>query len=256
MAPKPLPSDLPILAFPSAQTFESFLAREHATSPGIHLKLARKKSGIPSVSPNEALEVALCYGWINGQGNQCDDDFYLARYTPRRPNSMWSKINVDLISKLAEEGRMRPAGIAAVEAAKSDGRWQRAYASPTNMEVPDDFAAALANNETAAAFFDTLSRTARYSVLWRVHTVSPSVRAKRIETLVESLAKRETPRDLSGKTKQADAGKTKQADAVSKSQNSPAIGQSGAAQKRKDQNDSAEEFKAKQPRRPGLRTRP
>ena len=143
---------------------------------------------------------------------------------------------------------MRPAGIAAVEAAKSDGRWQRAYASPTNMGVPDDFAAALANNETAAAFFDTLSRTARYSVLWRVHTASPSVRAKRIETLVESLAKRETPRDLSGKTKQADAG--------SKAQNSPAIRQSGAAQKRKGQNDSAEELRAKQPRRPGLRTRP
>lgn len=193
MSKKALPSDLPIFPFPSAKELEAYLDAEHLTASGFHLKIAKKSSGIPSVSAAHAVEIALCFGWIDGQTNALDDDWWLVRYTPRRPKSLWSKKNVATISRLTEEGRMRPAGIAAVEAAKADGRWQRAYAGPATIEVPDDLTAALVAQPAAAAFFDGLNKTDRYSVLWRVETASPRGRGKRIESLVGMMADGKKP---------------------------------------------------------------
>ncbi|KAL8715788.1 MAG: hypothetical protein Q9220_000455 [cf. Caloplaca sp. 1 TL-2023] len=188
MPGKVLPTDFPIIPFSSVVDFESFLSREHATAPGFHLKLAKKSSGIPSVTAAEAVETALCYGWIDGRANALDDSWWLVRYTPRRPKSIWSKKNVATVGRLIEEGKMRPAGLAAVEAAKADGRWQRAYAGPAGIEVPDDLTTALAASPAAAAFFGSLNKSERYSVLWRIETASPKSRPKRIEVLVQALA--------------------------------------------------------------------
>src|ERR1700750_891191 len=123
-------TDLPIRAFPTAQHFESFLEDEHSTAPGIYLKFAKKSSGIATVTPSEAVETALCFGWIDGRANSIDECWFTVRYTPRRKKSIWSQKNVQTVTRLIEEGRMRPAGHAAVNAAKSDGSWQRAYAGP------------------------------------------------------------------------------------------------------------------------------
>ncbi|KAL8753854.1 MAG: hypothetical protein Q9184_005294 [Pyrenodesmia sp. 2 TL-2023] len=190
---KPLPTDLPVYPFPSAEDLEGFLEREHATALGFYLKLAKKSSGIPSVSASEAVETALCYGWIDGRANGLDNNWWLVRFTPRRPKSLWSKKNVTTIGRLMEEGRMRPAGIAAVEAAKADGRWERAYSGPATIEVPEEFALALAQEPAAAAFFEAMNKTERYSVLWRVQTASPQNRTKRIQALVEMLAEGNKP---------------------------------------------------------------
>lgn len=188
MSPKPLPTDLPIHAFPTASDLESFLEREHVTAPGFHLKFAKKASGIQSISPPEAVETALCFGWIDGRANPLDEHYWLVRYTPRRPKSIWSQKNVATVTRLLEQGRMRPAGLAAVEAAKADGRWERAYAGPAGMEVPADFAEVLAGFPAAGRFFESMNKTERYSILWRVQTAAPAVRKKRIGTLVGMLA--------------------------------------------------------------------
>ncbi|KAL8644736.1 MAG: hypothetical protein Q9210_007105, partial [Variospora velana] len=193
MSKKSLPSDLPILSFPSTKELEAYLDDEHRTASGFHLKIAKKSSGIPTVSAAHAVEIALCFGWIDGQANAFDDDWWLVRYTPRRPKSLWSKKNVATIGRLIEEDRMRPAGIAAVEAAKADGRWQRAYAGSATIEVPGDLTAALVAQPAAAAFFEGMNKTDRYSVLWRVETASPRGRGKRIESLVSMMADGKKP---------------------------------------------------------------
>ncbi|KAL8824876.1 MAG: hypothetical protein Q9170_008013, partial [Blastenia crenularia] len=184
MPPKPLPTDLPIHSFPSALSLETFLSHQHLTLLGFHLKLAKKSSRIPSVSAAEAVETALCFGWIDGRANALDDNYWLVRYTPRRAKSIWSKKNVNTVSRLMEEGRMRAAGMQAVEAAKKDGRWERAYAGPASMQVPGDFAAVLEGEEGAKEFFEGLNRTERFSVLWRVETASVKGRGRKIEGIV------------------------------------------------------------------------
>ncbi|KAI4161226.1 MAG: hypothetical protein LQ342_005017 [Letrouitia transgressa] len=194
MSTKALPSDLPIYSFSTANELEAFLDREHAIAPGFYLKIAKKSSGISTVSAAEAVETALCFGWIDGRANGFDDNWWLVRYTQRRPKSIWSKKNVATIERLVREGRMRPAGISAVEAAKADGRWERAYAGPATIEVPDDFAAALTAEPAAVSFFESMNKTDRYSVLWRVHTASAQSRAKRVEILVRMLAEGQSPR--------------------------------------------------------------
>ncbi|KAJ5086090.1 hypothetical protein N7532_010861 [Penicillium argentinense] len=196
MSTKPLPSDLPIHSFPTAKDLEEFLEREHSTAPGFYLKLAKKNSGIPSVSAADAVETALCFGWIDGRANGLDQNWWLVRYTPRRAKSIWSQKNVNTIGRLIETGRMRPAGLVAVEAAKADGRWERAYAGPATITVPEDFTAILTEQPTAASFFESLDKSDRYSVLWRIQTASPTVRKKRIEALVAMLAKGKTPGTL------------------------------------------------------------
>ncbi|KAJ5155563.1 hypothetical protein N7492_008366 [Penicillium capsulatum] len=191
--PSPPPTDLPIHAFPTASALESFLEREHTTAAGFHLKFAKKASGIQSVSPPDAVATALCFGWIDGRANPLDEHYWLVRYTPRRPKSIWSQKNVATVTRLLAQGRMRPAGLAAVEAAKIDGRWDRAYAGPADMEVPRDFAEVLAGFPEAGRMFESLNKTERYAVLWRVQTAAPAVRAKRIGTLVGMLARGEKP---------------------------------------------------------------
>ena len=145
----------------------------------------------------EAIEVALCFGWINDQGKSFDDQWFLSRFTPRRPQSTGSKRNVKIVSRLTEAGRIHPAGIAAVEAAKADDRWNRAYAGPASIEAPKDFTAALAKDPAAASFFEGLNRTCRYGVLLRTETASPQSRDRTIDLLVKNLATGKIP----GRTK-------------------------------------------------------
>jgi len=183
-----LPSDLPVLAFPDQAALEAWLEAEHATAPGLYVKLAKKGAGVPSVTYPEVVEACLCFGWIDGRSNRLDDAFYLQRITPRRPKSIWSQKNVDAVAALTAAGRMRPAGLAAVAAAKADGRWERAYAGPKDVTVPDDLAQALAAEPAAQTAFEALDGTNRYAALFRVHTAAtPQTRAKRIAALVDTL---------------------------------------------------------------------
>jgi uncharacterized protein YdeI (YjbR/CyaY-like superfamily) len=185
--------DLPLMPFESAAAWESWLEAFHAESAGVWLQIAKKATGIPTVTYAEAVEVALCYGWIDGQKASHDADYFLQRFTPRRPRSKWSKINVDKVAELAKTGRMRPAGIAEVEAAKADGRWEAAYGGMATIAVPDDLQAALDANPAARDFFATISRTNRYAVLYRIHDAKrPETRAKRIAMIVEMLAEGRT----------------------------------------------------------------
>jgi uncharacterized protein YdeI (YjbR/CyaY-like superfamily) len=155
----------------------------------VYVKLAKKGAGVPSVTYAEVVESALCFGWIDGRSNRLDDRFYLQRMTPRRAKSVWSQKNVDAVEALTLAGRMRPGGLAAVEAARADGRWERAYAGSATITVPDDLAEALAAEPAAQKEFEALDGANRYAVLWRVHTANtPATRAKRIANLVQMLA--------------------------------------------------------------------
>ncbi|SHG67219.1 YdeI/OmpD-associated family protein [Geodermatophilus nigrescens] len=188
-----LPTDLPVLAFPDQAAFEAWLEAESATAPGIYVKLAKKGAGVPSLTRDEMVESLLCFGWIDGRANSVDEHWYLTRVTPRRPRSVWSAKNVGIVAELVAAGRMRPAGLAQVEAARADGRWERAYAGPATITVPDDLAAALAAEPAAQEAFAGLDGANRYAVLWRVHTAaSPATRAKRIAALVTMLAEGRT----------------------------------------------------------------
>src|SRR3954469_17071180 len=189
MAPVADDSDFETRAFPSAADFDAWLDAEHDRAPGLFLRIAKKSSGIPSITAAEAVEVALCHGWIDGRGNRVDDDWFTVRYTPRRARSVWSQKNVQTVARLIADGRMRPAGLATVEAAQADGRWDRAYAGAATITVPDDLAAALAAEPAAESFFAGLDKANRYAVLWRVHTAAtPRTRANRIAACVQLLA--------------------------------------------------------------------
>ncbi|MGY1630828.1 YdeI family protein [Geodermatophilus sp. SYSU D01186] len=189
-----LPTDLPVRAFPDQSALEEWLDAEHATAPGLYVKLAKKGAGVPSVTYAELVESVLCFGWIDGRSNRLDDDFYLQRITPRRARSIWSQKNVAAVEALTAAGRMRPAGLAAVAAAQADGRWERAYAGPATATVPDDLAAALAAVPAAQEQFAALDRANRYAVLHRVTTAATSAtRARRIATLVQMLAEGRRP---------------------------------------------------------------
>jgi len=188
-APQAIPDVKP---FKSAQAFEAWLRKHHASSDGLWLKIAKKGVGVPSVTYLEAVEIALCWGWIDGQKRGFDEQHFLQRFTPRRPRSIWSKTNVTKVAALIEAGRMQPAGQAQVDAAKADGRWERAYDGARTATVPEDLQAALAQCPPAQAFFATINASNRYAVLWRVHTaVRPQTRATRIAQLVEMLARGE-----------------------------------------------------------------
>ncbi|MFF9021286.1 YdeI/OmpD-associated family protein [Streptomyces eurythermus] len=184
--------DLEILSFDSAEAFEAWLAENHASCPGIWLKLRKKGPGIVALDYAQALDVALCHGWIDGQKATFDDEWWLQRFTPRKPNSKWSKVNRDKVAALIEQGRMRPAGHAEIDRAKADGRWEAAYDGAKTATVPDDLAAALAAEPAAAAFFETLDRRNRYAVLYRIQDAKKAeTRARRIEKFVAMLAKGE-----------------------------------------------------------------
>jgi uncharacterized protein YdeI (YjbR/CyaY-like superfamily) len=182
------PSDLPVLRFADQAAFEAWLEEHATTAPGAYVTIAKKGAPEPTLTQAEMVESLLCFGWIDGRVQRLDDHHFLTRVTPRRPKSVWSQKNVEWVGRLVEAGRMRPAGLAAVEAAQADGRWDRAYAGQATITVPDDLAAALAAEPTAQREFDALDATNRYAVLWRVHTASPTGRARRIENLVQMLA--------------------------------------------------------------------
>ena len=187
------PIELPTLPFESKKKFTEWLAKNYDKSAGVWVKLAKKATGIPSVTYAEAVEVALCYGWIDGQAGSFDDKFWLVKFTPRRPKSIWSQINTKRVEQLIASGEMKPSGLKAVEAAKQDGRWDAAYASQKNISVPADFQSALSKNEKAKAFFESLTGSKRYSFLFRIETAKKAeTRVKRILQFVEMLEKGET----------------------------------------------------------------
>jgi uncharacterized protein YdeI (YjbR/CyaY-like superfamily) len=186
-------SDSPVLPFKTPKAFEAWLVKQPADSPGVWLKIAKKDSGFPTVTYAEALDVALCHGWIDGQKGAFDKDWFVQRFSPRTARSKWSKINCDKVDGLIVAGRMQPAGHKQVEAAKADGRWDAAYAGAKTIGVPDDLAAALAKNKPAAAFFATLKGANRYAILYRIHEAKkPETRAARIAKFVAMCAKGET----------------------------------------------------------------
>ena len=186
-------ADLPVLGVPDRGAWESWLTEHHASSPGVWLKIAKKGSGTPGLSYPEALEIAICFGWIDGQKGRLDDEHWLQRFTPRKPGSRWSKINTEKAAGLIEAGAMRPAGMREVELAREDGRWDAAYAGQRDMGVPDDLASALAADDEARAFFATLSSANRYAILYRIGDAKrPETRARRIAKYVAMLAAGET----------------------------------------------------------------
>ncbi|MGW3114085.1 YdeI/OmpD-associated family protein [Streptomyces sp. NPDC001091] len=181
--------DLETVVFESAEAFEAWLAEHHAVSPGIWLKLRKKGPGIVALDYAQALDVALCYGWIDGQKTKFDDQWWLQRFTPRRPRSRWSKVNRDKVAALTEQGRIRPPGQAEIARAKADGRWEAAYDSASTATVPDDLMAALTAVPAAAESFENLDRQNRYAILYRVQDAKkPETRARRIEKYVAMLA--------------------------------------------------------------------
>ena len=186
-------TELPTLPFANKKKWADWLARQHDKFTGVWLKFAKKGTGIPSVTYEEALDVALCYGWIDGQKKGFDDQYWLQKFTPRGPKSIWSKINTGKAEKLIASDEMKPAGLKAIEAAKQDGRWDAAYEGQKNISVPEDFLSALEKNKKAKVFFATLRGANRYAFLFRIQTAKKAeTREKRIRQFVKMLEKGET----------------------------------------------------------------
>jgi uncharacterized protein YdeI (YjbR/CyaY-like superfamily) len=184
---------LPIIGFADSAAFERWLGGQPEGSAGLWLKLAKQGSGVASVSKAEAIDAALCHGWIDGQLDRYDSAHWLIRFTPRTARSKWSLVNRTRALALIGEARMQPAGLAQIEAARADGRWDAAYAPASSAQVPPDLAAALAGNPRAAAFFDTLTGSNRYAILYRIGAVKKAeTRARKIAEFVAMLERGET----------------------------------------------------------------
>lgn len=182
------PTSLPIRSFLTEKHFEAWLAKNHATSQGVWVRFFKKASGKKTVVYAQALDVALCYGWIDSQVQRYDAESYLQKFTPRRAKSMWSKRNVQHVVRLTSEGRMRASGVHEVERAQKDGRWDSAYSSPSNMTIPDDFLKILEKHPEAQTFYKTLSRSNLYAIAWRLETAKkPETRKKRMEAIISML---------------------------------------------------------------------
>lgn len=188
-----MPSDkLETLAFADAARWEAWLAKHHARSPGIWLRIYKKPSGIASVTYAEALDAALAYGWIDGQKQRHDEASWLQRFTRRGARSAWSKLNTQRIERLIKAGKMHPAGLTVVKAAQGDGRWKVAYASPANAKPPQDFLARLNQNQQAKAFYKTLNKSNTYSIIYRLHSAKrPETRERRMHAILEMLQRGE-----------------------------------------------------------------
>ena len=159
---------------------------------GIWLRFYKKGSGIVSLNYAAALDEALCFGWIDGQSKSLDENSYLQKFTPRRARSIWSKRNIEHVARLIEEGKMNPSGLKEAEAAKTDGRWQKAYDSPANMEIPEDFLRELSKDKKAFAFYKTLNKANTYAIVWRLQTAKkPDTREKRMKAILEMLSRGE-----------------------------------------------------------------
>jgi uncharacterized protein YdeI (YjbR/CyaY-like superfamily) len=188
-----LRNGLPVLLFKDQAAFEDWISAEPRASKGMWLRLSKKNSGLVSLSKAEAIDVALCHGWIDGQLDKYDDASWIVRFTPRKRGSKWSEINRARALELIEAGRMRPDGLAEIEAAKADGRWAAAYAPASRAEVPEDLRAALDRSPAAATFFGTLTGANRYGILYRIGSAKkPETRARRIARFVSMLERGET----------------------------------------------------------------
>ena len=184
--------DYPIIPLESQEQWEQWLASNHASSDGVWLQFFKKDSGKKTITYAEAVEEALCYGWIDGQSKSYDNESWLQKFTPRRARSVWSKINILRVERLIEAGKMKQAGLAQIEAAKLDGRWEKAYDSPSNATVPEDFLQELNKDKKAKAFFDTLNKANTYAITYRLQTAKkPETREKRMKAILEMLAKGE-----------------------------------------------------------------
>ena len=185
-------ADSPLL-FKNAEAFEAWLKKHHATSTGLWLKIAKRGADEASVTYLEAVDIALCWGWIDRQKKALDEQHFLQRFTPRRARSVWSKVNVEKVAALTQAGRMQAPGLAQVAAAQADDRWAQAYDGARTAEVPEDLIVALDATPKAKAFFATINAANRYAILWRIQTaVKPDTRAKRIAQLVDMLGRGET----------------------------------------------------------------
>ena len=181
-----------VLSLKSANEWQTWLGANHAGSNGVWLQIQKKSSAEKSPTYAEALDVALCYGWIDGQKNQHDESSWLQRFTPRRPKSVWSKKNTEHAERLIRAGKMKSSGLVEIEAAKKDGRWKAAYDSPSNAEIPEDFLKSLKKNKKAEAFFKSLNKTNLYSIAYRLQTAkTPETREKRMKIILEMMAKGE-----------------------------------------------------------------
>jgi uncharacterized protein YdeI (YjbR/CyaY-like superfamily) len=188
---KPAASEAAVIAFRDAAEFEAWLDAHADLRAGVWLKIAKQGSGIPSLTGDEAVDLGLCYGWISGQRKSCDEVYYLQKYVPRRPRSRWSQVNVAKAEELIAAGRMRPSGLAEVEAAKADGRWAAAYQSQRTATVPPDLTAALAASPQAAQAFDALSKTQRYAVILKLVTArTATARAAQLRRAITALEAR------------------------------------------------------------------
>jgi uncharacterized protein YdeI (YjbR/CyaY-like superfamily) len=181
-------NNIPIISFAGSKAWESWLKGNYTLQSGVWIKMAKKNSGVPSVTHLEALDVALCYGWIDGQARGLDETYHLRKFTPRRPRSLWSKINIGKVETLIQAGLMQPSGYAAIEAAKADGRWDAAYEPQSAATIPADFAAELAKHKQAEAYFTSLNKAAQYAFFWRLMTAkTPAIRANRLEKMLTML---------------------------------------------------------------------
>lgn len=185
-------NNLPVLSFETQSEWEKWLAQNHGLTTGIWLRIFKKASKVKTIVYAEALEEALCYGWIDGQLKPYDEQSYLQRFTPRRPRSIWSKRNIENITRLEENGKLKPSGLKEIEAAKADGRWAAAYDSPSEMKIPDDFMTELSKNKEALTFFESLNKINKYAIGWRLQTAKkPETREKRMKQILEMMAKKE-----------------------------------------------------------------
>jgi uncharacterized protein YdeI (YjbR/CyaY-like superfamily) len=182
-------SELQVLSFKTPKAFEKWLAKNHNKEKGIWLRLFKRESGEKTITHKEALDEALCYGWIDGQIDKYDDVSWLVKFTPRGAKSIWSKKNTENIQRLTAIGKMQPAGLAEVERAKADGRWERAYDAQSTMQIPDDFMKQLSKNKNALSFFESLNKANKYAIAWRLQTAKkPKTREKRLKLILEMLS--------------------------------------------------------------------
>lgn len=189
-------AEYPQLEFADQAGWEGWLGTNHESADGVWLMFAKKASAVTTVTYAEALDVALCFGWIDGHVKRLDDDYYLQKFTPRRKRSRWSLINTEHVARLIEAGRMRPAGQAQIDAAKTDGRWDAAYASPSRAEIPSDLRSQLDRSTKAAEKFESLSKSARYTILYAIEDAKrPETRERRIKKYVDLLKQGKGPYD-------------------------------------------------------------
>jgi uncharacterized protein YdeI (YjbR/CyaY-like superfamily) len=190
MATKPKTgNEMQVVSFPSSEEWRKWLADNHVKSNGVWLRIFKKDSAEKSITYSEALEEALCYGWIDGQANKYDATSYIQKFTPRRSKSIWSKRNTEKAERLIQEGKMKKAGMQQVELAKVDGRWQQAYHSSKNMKMPEDFLQQLSMNEKAKTFFDGLNKANLYTIAWRLQTAKkPETREKRLKEILQMMS--------------------------------------------------------------------